>query len=263
MLPDLRFVFGAALALAMLGTAGFGMAISIRLLHDAQMTSLEPTQSLAYAAPAQENPFRDIENAARFASAAGRPEEPVAQAGLEAPGAGESASSPTPEERAAASPPEHAEDGAAADKPAEAAPARTAEAAPAEPAPTRSAEPGPAERSPPAEESKIAPPEAARTGTPPPAEPERVASASAVAPAAETRKDADPRGQLETDLHVTQNPAPATVPARRLHRKPHPRIARVPRPAEQSFQTSGFPTSSTQWPSYNNQWSTAPETKKR
>jgi hypothetical protein len=268
MLPDLRFVFGAALAFAMLGTAGFGMAISIRLLHDAQMASLEPPQSLAYAAPAQENPFRDIENAARFAGAAGRPEEPVAQAGLEARGAGESASSPSPEERAAASPPEHAEEGAAADKPAEGAPAPTSEAALAEPAPTRSAEPAPTGRTPPAEESKIAPPEAAaeaaRTGTLPPPEPERVATAPTVAPAAESRKDADPPGQLETDLHATQNPAPATAPARRFHRKPHPRIARVRRPAwaEQSFETSTFPMSNSQWPSYNNQWSTAPATKK-
>jgi hypothetical protein len=36
-----------------------------------------------------------------------------------------------------------------------------------------------------------------------------------------------------------------------------------PAPAEQSFQTLGFPTSNTQWPGYNDQWGTAPATKKR
>jgi hypothetical protein len=260
MLPDLRFVFGAALALAMLGTAGFGLAISVRLLHDAGMASLEPTQSLAYAAPAQENPFRDIDSAPRFAGAAGRPEE---HAEVEAAPPAASESRVKPDEPAAASPPEHAEEEPTAEKPAEAAPARTAEAAPAEPTAT-------------AGESKIAPgdaaAEAARTSAAP-ADPERLTTAPAVAPTAESRRDKDPPAQLETNLHAAQNPAAATTPARRLHRKPHSRLARVqrPAPAEQSSQTWSFPTSSTQWPSYNDQWgttpttqwATAPETKKR
>jgi hypothetical protein len=252
MLPDFRFVFGAALAFAMLGTAGFGLAISVRLLHDADMASIEPTHSLAYAEPVQENPSRDIDSAPGFAGAAGGPED---HAGLEASPPPASGSPGNPDERVAASPPEHAEEEATAGKPAETASARTAEAAPAEPTPA-------------AEESKIAPPdaaaEAARTGTPFP-DPERLATAPALVPAAESRKGEDPPAQLETDLQATPASASATTPVRPVHRKPRPRLARVqrPAPAEQSFQTLGFPTSNTQWPGYNDQWGTAPATKKR
>jgi hypothetical protein len=252
MLPDFRFVFGAALALAMLGTAGFGLAISVRLLHDADMASIKPTHSLAYAEPLQENPLRDIDGAPGFAGAAGRPKD---HAGLEASPPPASGSPGKPDERAAASPPEHATEEATADKPAETASARTAEATSAEPAPA-------------AEESKIAPPdaaaEAARTGTPLP-DPERLATAPALVPAAESRKGEDPPAQLETDLQATPAAASATTPLRPVHRKPRPRLARLqrPAPAEQSFQTLGFPTSNTQWPSYNDQWGTAPTTKKR
>jgi hypothetical protein len=84
-------------------------------------------------------------------------------------------------------------------------------------------------------------------------------------PAAESRKGEAPPAQLETDLQATPAAASATTPVRPVHRKPRPRLARVqrPAPAEQSFQTLGFPTSNTQWPSYNDQWGTAPATKKR
>jgi hypothetical protein len=211
MLPDLRFVFGAMLAIAMLATAGLGLAISIQLHHDAH-GSLDPAQGLAYAAPAEANRFRDLRSAPRFGSAARRLEEPVAHVGLEAPPTVSSQSLVKPDERAAASPTEHAEEELTADSPAQPAPAPPAEA-PRAKLPTS------------AEETQIAPteavPEAARTGTPP-AEPDPVATA----PSAETRKNDAP-----ASAHPVQDPAPAASPAQSIHRKSHPGKARLQRPA--------------------------------
>lgn len=214
MLPDLRFVFGAMLAIAVLATAGYGLAIAIQLRHDAH-GSLEPVQGVAYAASAEANRFRDLESAPRLGSAARRLAAPVGHVGLEAPPTASSESPVKPHERAAASPAEHAEEEATADPPAQAAPAPTAVEAPrAEPTTS-------------AEETKIAPtevvPEAARTG--PPAEPDPAVTA----PAVESRTDEAP-AQSGTALRPAQDSTPAASPAQQIHHKSHSRKARAQRP---------------------------------
>src|SRR5215471_12864778 len=101
MLPDLRFAFGAMLAIATLAKAGYGLAIAIQLRHDAH-SWLDPVQGLAYAAPAEANRFRGLESAPRFGSAARRLAEPVGHVGLEALPTVSSESPAKPDERAAA-----------------------------------------------------------------------------------------------------------------------------------------------------------------
>jgi hypothetical protein len=49
MLPDLRFLLGAALAIALLAVAGVGLIASTRLLHEARIAPIEERRSLAYA----------------------------------------------------------------------------------------------------------------------------------------------------------------------------------------------------------------------
>jgi hypothetical protein len=80
MLPDLRFALGATLAVAVLIVAGFGVVASVELVHQAQMGSLEGTQTLAYAGHAEWNQFYDPDNARRFVEAteqAKLPSEPA------------------------------------------------------------------------------------------------------------------------------------------------------------------------------------------
>jgi hypothetical protein len=68
MLPDLRFVIGAGLALALLVVTGFGVAATLRLAHQAKMGPLEASRSLAYAGQTDWNQFQDPSATRRFAN---------------------------------------------------------------------------------------------------------------------------------------------------------------------------------------------------
>ena len=59
MLPDLRFVLGAALATALLVVTAFGVATTLRLAHQAKVGPLEASRSLAYADQTDWNQFQD------------------------------------------------------------------------------------------------------------------------------------------------------------------------------------------------------------
>jgi hypothetical protein len=226
MLPDLRFVFGATLAIAMLAVAGFGFAISSQLLHQARVGSLEPTQSLAYAGRAEDNPFYDPDSALRFTKALTRPDEATPQPPL--------AKLPDP---VPALPTTSAE----SDKLADPAPAPLVEPVAVTPPPSEG----------------LKPPEAEAAGKAP-TEPERVASAPAASPGEDIRKEGEaPPAAAESAADAP--PAPARKPA---HHKPRPKITRAPRPPDQTFQNSGVPTGDT-WPSYNDSWGTPPAAKKK
>jgi hypothetical protein len=240
MLPDLRFVLGASLAIAMLAVAGFGLAISTQLLHEARVSSVESTQSLAYAGQAEDNPFYDPNSALRFAKGLGRQDEPAAP--LRLPKAAEPipAPPPMPEEP---TPPDRIEASIAGDRSADPAPAPALD---------------PAEKESPAHSEAAKPPEpSAATPASPPTEPERVANAPAAPPAADIRKDEDTPPAAG---NAAENAPPAAKP---VHHKPRPKVARAPRPGEQGFQNPGFPTNNTQWPSYGSSWGTLPGTKKK
>ena len=68
MLPDLRFVVGAGLALALLVVTAFGVAATLRFAHRAKVGPLEASRSLAYAGwnqfqnPSATRRFDKIEN---------------------------------------------------------------------------------------------------------------------------------------------------------------------------------------------------------
>jgi hypothetical protein len=65
-LPDLRFVIGAALATALLVVTAFGVAVTLRLSHQAKVGPLEASRSLAYADQTDWNQFQDPTAARRF-----------------------------------------------------------------------------------------------------------------------------------------------------------------------------------------------------
>jgi len=66
MLPDLRFVLGAALATALLVVTAFGVATTLRLAHQAKVGPLEASRSLAYADQTDWNQFQDPTATRRF-----------------------------------------------------------------------------------------------------------------------------------------------------------------------------------------------------
>ena len=66
MLPDLRFVIGAGLALALLVVTGFGVAATLRFAHQAKMGPLEASRSLAYAGQTDWNQFQNPSATRRF-----------------------------------------------------------------------------------------------------------------------------------------------------------------------------------------------------
>jgi hypothetical protein len=86
MLPDLRFVFGAAVAVSLLGLTTLGVFAAVRLAHQAKMGPLETSRNLAFADHAEWNPFYDPSSARLFQRIA-RPAdpEPPAQRAAEAP----------------------------------------------------------------------------------------------------------------------------------------------------------------------------------
>jgi hypothetical protein len=59
MLSDLRFVFGALMATAMLAIAAFGIGVSMRLAREAKLGPLEATRRLAYTDRGEWNKFYD------------------------------------------------------------------------------------------------------------------------------------------------------------------------------------------------------------
>src|ERR1700722_1029910 len=65
MLPDFRFAIGAILAITMLGVTGFGLAMSVQLMHEARVGSFDASRSLAFAENAERNRFYDPEAARR------------------------------------------------------------------------------------------------------------------------------------------------------------------------------------------------------
>jgi hypothetical protein len=287
MLPDLRFAFGATLAIAMLAVAGFGLAISTQLLHEARVSSLESTPSLAYAGQAENNPFYDPQSALRFTKALGKPDEPTAQAQPAKPPEPIPAPPAVPDEPAAV-PADRTETSTAGNKAAEPAPAPAAETSPAPtPAPLQETKPPEAaetsapldrpkppeatERSAPSDTSK--PPEASgqAAGNSRPADPESepVANAQAASPAADMRKAEDAQPSAGNPAASAPPPAPAASappPAptvKPVRHRPRPKVARTARPAPQGFQYAGFPTSTTQWPSYGPQWGSPPAAKRK
>jgi hypothetical protein len=85
MLPDFRFVLGAILAIALLAVAGLGLVTSVQLAHEARMVPLEDSRTLAFAGHAEWNQFYDPDGARRFEGLAGKTEDQLAPAQLEAP----------------------------------------------------------------------------------------------------------------------------------------------------------------------------------
>ena len=77
MLPDFRFVIGALLAIAVLGIAGFGLAVSVKLVHQAQLSPLEESRSLAFAGRAEWNQFYEPERTRRIEGMMPAADEPV------------------------------------------------------------------------------------------------------------------------------------------------------------------------------------------
>jgi hypothetical protein len=59
MLSDLRFVFGALMATAMLAVAAFGIGVSMRLAREAKLGPFETTRRLAYTDRGEWNKFYD------------------------------------------------------------------------------------------------------------------------------------------------------------------------------------------------------------
>jgi hypothetical protein len=260
MLPDFRFVFGATLATAMLGVAGFGLVASVRLLHEARVGSLETAQTLAYAGPTEWNQFYDPDSARRFAETAGKADDPGAPARLETPDETPAATAPAiPDEKTASLPADRAEAGVAGDKTADTDPTPALEAAPAG---TPAADGSPARAGPAVAPAPDAP---ATIGDHAAPALDRVASAPATLPASDLREDT----QTPAPPQAAGNPVRAAAPPMPRARPKHRSYARIARhrvartvPAEQpTFQSPGFPLAITPWPGYDNQFSAAPEAK--
>src|SRR6202163_1583644 len=83
MLPDLRFVLGAILAIALLGVTGLGLVTSVRLAQEARISPIEDARSLAFAGHGQWNQFYDPDGARRFEGLAGPTQGPGAGARIE------------------------------------------------------------------------------------------------------------------------------------------------------------------------------------
>jgi hypothetical protein len=66
MLPDFRFIIGAALAATLLAVSGLGLFTATQLAHQAKMGPLETSRSLAFADHPEFNQFYDAETARRF-----------------------------------------------------------------------------------------------------------------------------------------------------------------------------------------------------
>src|ERR1700691_1184051 len=83
MVPDFRFALGAILAISMLGVTGFGLAMSVQLMHEARVASFDASRSLAYADQAEPNRFYDPDAARRFQGIEIKADDPGADAPVE------------------------------------------------------------------------------------------------------------------------------------------------------------------------------------
>ncbi len=66
MLPDLRFVLGALMVIALTGMIGVGLFVSARLFHQAKIGPLESRRNLAFTDSAEWNQFYDAGSVRRF-----------------------------------------------------------------------------------------------------------------------------------------------------------------------------------------------------
>jgi hypothetical protein len=86
MVPDLRFVVGAGVAISLLGLTTLGVFAAVRLAHQVKMGPLEASRSQAFADHAEWNPFYDPSSARLFQRIARAPDpEPPTQRAAEAP----------------------------------------------------------------------------------------------------------------------------------------------------------------------------------
>ncbi len=288
MVPDLRFVLGAILAIAVLAVAGLGLATSVQLMQEAQLNPVEDARSLAFAGHPEWNQFYDPAGARRFEGLADDTEGPLAKGQPEAP----TEAAPTApskivetgsQERTASVPGHRPEPDIAPVVAPVMTEDQVADKAPvAEPARTDS---------PPAAQSEVKTPDllAEPAGGPPPdasstpgsgAPAEQVASAPAALPGPPLR-DPPEETQEETRLETPRPaqepssaqpraaaeppelspPTPRARPKARFHR----RVARArPRsvtpPSPQPVQNSGWPPAaapSSSWPGYDNQFTGA------
>src|SRR5216683_427940 len=76
MLPDFRFVIGAVLAMAVLGTTAFGMLVAVRATHQTKAGPLEVSRNLAFDDRADWNQFYDPDSGRRFEELARKPDVP-------------------------------------------------------------------------------------------------------------------------------------------------------------------------------------------
>src|SRR5690349_13267878 len=76
MLPDFRFVIGAILAMAVLGTTAFGMLVAVRATHQTKAGPLEVSRSLAFGDRADWNQFYDPDSGRRFEELARKSDAP-------------------------------------------------------------------------------------------------------------------------------------------------------------------------------------------
>ena len=66
MLPDLRFVFGALMIIAITGMIGVGLFVSARLFQQAKVGPLESSRNLAFTDSAEWNQFYEPGSVRRF-----------------------------------------------------------------------------------------------------------------------------------------------------------------------------------------------------
>jgi hypothetical protein len=268
MLPDFRFALGGILAMTVLGVAGLGIVMSVRLVHEARDGSFDASRSLAFAdTGGDRNPFYDPPPRP-FPAAEDAIDEPAAD--VTAPPA-----VPTSSEDAAASP--DTASGTAASPTAVALADPTDQTAPA-PSPTvaKDAVEAPARLEPidagevSAERTQAGAAAAPTTAEPPPAaEPDRVASVSATAPASEPGQDEDALAGHPLTGVVPLPPKPPMPPKPVVHVRPLHRRLGVHRVAahtttttdQQPFSNQGYWTDSGQYQPYPGQPSSTTTTR--
>jgi hypothetical protein len=235
MLPDFRFVIGAILATVLLGVAAFGLTAAVRLAHQAKVSPLETSRTLAFADPADWNQFHHPDGTRRFEGMGRQPDAAAAEALFERfsrPSAGAERVAIVDRER----PPEPAA-ATAPSAPAPQAPAATPEPPPVQTAAVETAtvETGPVE-APIAAAAPVAEPPSAESS-------ERVASLP-TPPAdqepAQVAEPAAPAGPAEASKAEPQRKraAPARAAKKKVARA---RKARARTAARQPAAQTGFP----------------------
>jgi len=240
MLPDFRFALGAILAITMLGVTGFGLAMSVQLMHEARVGSFDASRSLAFADQTERNRFYDPDAARRFQGIEIKADDPAADAPVE----------PAEDAAAAIARAALVDRAASLSKPDIGA----GQAADTDSAPVVVSAPAP-------DEPGIAPPDDPVEAIPD--APGRVASAPATLPPPEQLDDGGPPAHPTTGtVPLPPNPAKPVVHARPKRRHLAVR-ARVVRPAPAAtYSDSGFSSTNGQWPTSDNQFNTTPTGKK-